>query len=312
MSAILRRKIAASRPPSQVRQGALQLLPLSVARTARAGLSLDITCGDAGSDRVTLAELLEMPDERALILLLEGPGGSGGMLAMCPSMLAALIEVQTLGCVTAQPILPRRPTRIDAAMVADWVDALLIDLEDALACHDDLIWVDGFRVSGHLDDTRPLGLMLEDAPYQALRLTCDLAQAREGRLVLALPAEGRGRKPKPAEPVEQPSGPEDTDFGPQLAARVLAARAEVQASLLRLRLPLAEVNALRAGQLLPLPMAALDRIEILGIDGVSRAAGRLGQQGGQRAVRITQCEDARAASLDTTSDVALTALARAS
>ncbi|MFZ0099586.1 MAG: flagellar motor switch protein FliM, partial [Gemmobacter sp.] len=103
MSAILRRKIAASRPPSHVRQGALQLLPLSVARTARAGLSLDITCSDAGSDRVTLAELLEMPDERALILLLEGPGGSGGMLAMCPSMLAALIEVQTLGCVTAQP-----------------------------------------------------------------------------------------------------------------------------------------------------------------------------------------------------------------
>ena len=96
MSAILRRKIAASQPPSQIRHGASQLLPLSVARSARTGLALDITCGDAGSDKATLAELLEMPAEGALILLLEGPGGGGGMLAMCPSMLAALIEVQTL------------------------------------------------------------------------------------------------------------------------------------------------------------------------------------------------------------------------
>lgn len=310
MSAILRRKIAASQPPSQIRHGALQLLPLSVARSARTGLALDITCGDAGSDKATLAELLEMPAEGALILLLEGPGGGGGMLAMCPAMLAALIEVQTLGCVNTHPILPRRPTRTDAAMVSDWVDALLIDLEDALACHEDLTWVDGFRVSGHLVDTRPLGLMLEDVAYQALRLTCDLARVREGSIVLALPADGRGRKPKTDDPVEQSSGPADTDFGPQMAARVLAARAEVQASLLRLRLPLAELNGLRAGQMLPLPMAALDRIEILGIDGVSRAVGRLGQQGGQRAVRITQCEEVRAASADPA--VVLPALARAS
>lgn len=309
MSAILRRKIAALRPPSQIRHGALQLLPLSVARTAQTGLSLDIACGDAGSDRATLAELLEMPAEGALILLLEGPFGGGGMLALCPAMLAAMIEVQTLGCVTPQPVLPRRPTRTDAAMVSDWVDALLIDLEDALASHEDLTWIDGFRVSGYLVDTRPLGLMLEDVPYQALRLTCDLAQVRAGRLVLALPAEGKGRKPEPEAPAEQSSGTADVDFCPQLAARVLSARAEVQASLLRLRLPLAELNGLRAGQLLPLPMAALDRIELLGIDGVSRAVGRLGQQGGQRAVRITQCDEVHAASADAA--VALPALARA-
>ena len=55
---------------------------------------------------------------------------------------------------------------------------------------------------------------------------------------------------------------------------------------------------------------ALDRIELLGIDGVSRAVGRLGQQGGQRAVRITQCDEVLAASAEAAE--ALPALARAS
>lgn len=315
MSTILRRKIAATQPPSQVANGAAHLLPLALARTARTGFGLDVDCGAAVLRNLSLAELLELPDERALILLLEGPCGGGGMVALCPAMLASLIEVQTLGRVSGQPVVSRRPTRTDAAMVAEWVDALLVDLEGALASHDDLVWADGFRVSGHLEDTRPLALMLEEMPYHALDLGCDLSGARQGRLVLALPAEGRGRRPHAVAASATERSAPDATFAPLLAARVMEARAELWASLLRLRLPLGELNTLRPGQVLPLPAAALDRIELLGIDGVPRGSGRLGQQGGQRAVRITHCDDARGAGPDSRAadpSGALPALAAAS
>ena len=56
--------------------------------------------------------------------------------------------------------------------------------------------------------------------------------------------------------------------------------------LARLTLPLADVLNFRAGSVLALPQAALDRISLEGLGGRSLAEARLGQNRGMRAIRL--------------------------
>ena len=66
----------------------------------------------------------------------------------------------------------------------------------------------------------------------------------------------------------------------------LAADAVLHAVLSRVTLPLAEVMGLKAGDVLPLPNAAIDRLEVQGLDGRRVATAKLGQQRGMRAIRL--------------------------
>lgn len=289
---IIRRKLAPARDVA-VPGGAGRGWGLALARAARDSLGLRLDCAPVRVGSGSLAELLERAPERALILLLEGPGGGGGVLMLCPETLAALIEVQTLGKVTALPVPPRKPTRTDAAMVAEWADRALAGLEEALLADDDLVWTDGFRQAGFLDEPRPLALVLEDVPWQIMQADCDLGGLRRGQILLALPTEGRGRQPQRPLPAARPEQDESADFAVALEEQVMAAEAQVQAELLRLTMPLGELMSLKPGQVLPLPDAALDRIDLCGVDGRLCAQGRLGQQRGMRAVRIAQCGEVR-------------------
>lgn len=65
-------------------------------------------------------------------------------------------------------------------------------------------------------------------------------------------------------------------------------RAELNAVLCRLSLPLSGLSSLNVGDQLPLDWARLDRTEILTIDRSRAAVGRLGQCGGLRAVRLNE------------------------
>ncbi|WP_248633547.1 FliM/FliN family flagellar motor C-terminal domain-containing protein, partial [Cereibacter changlensis] len=60
----------------------------------------------------------------------------------------------------------------------------------------------------------------------------------------------------------------------------MAADCVLEGVLHRLSLPLAAVMALEPGSLVPLPMAALERIGLEGSDGRRLAEGRLGQNRG--------------------------------
>ena len=289
---VIRRKLAAAVREGQAPPmigGAERALPLALARAARDGFGLALECVAVRPHRYSLAEVLELPPERALILLLEGPRGAVGLMILDADMLAGLIEAQTLGKVTAQPVLPRKPTRTDAAMMVDWVDNVLAGLEDQLLTEEDLVWTDGFRYSSHLDEPRPLALLLEDTSYKVLTGEADLAATRRGQLVLALPADGHGRRPqRMAAPVVH--DPQDgARFTTSLGEQVLEAEVVVQGVLTRLSLPLSQLLGLKVGDLLPLSHAALDRIELTGLDGRSRGQGKLGQSRGMRAIRLTQC-----------------------
>lgn len=286
---VIRRKVNAARGEIQEGgPGADRGWRLALARAARDQLKAPLDVKGLALSRVSLAEVLELPPSLALLAVLEGPCEGLGMLAIAPDLFPAMIEVLTIGRVQTSAAPPRKPTRTDAAMLAPLIDAALIDLEAGLAEEADLIWAGGWRYASFLDDPRPLGLMLEDISYRLLMAEVDLCHgARRGRLVLALPAEGRGQVPK------RRTGPAPSDaaalgraFADALADEVSQAEARLEAVLARLSLPLSRVLGLSVGDVLPLSAAALDRISVEGLDGRQMTEGKLGQNRGLRAVRL--------------------------
>lgn len=260
---------------------------LALARAARDQLKLELEVTGLGLATHSLGELLDLPAPRALIAVLDGPRDGLGLLVISPDVLAAMIEQQTIGRVTPQAAVARKPTRTDAAMVAGMIDAALSGLEQALAEETDLTWAGGFRYASFLDDPRPLGLLLDDAAYRVLRAEVSLGLgAKTGVILLALPAEGRGRAPAKLA-VKVAAGP---DFTEVLAETLGGAGCVLDAVLTRVSLPLSTVMGLAVGEVLALPVAALGRIVLESIDGQRLAEGRLGQNRGMRALRLSAAD----------------------
>ena len=289
---VIGRKVAAAKVSlAEGGPGADRGWRLALARAARDGMKLSLEVVTLSLSRMSLGEVLESPPERALVAVLEGPGDGLGVLMMDQPLLAGLIEAQTMGRVSKAETAPRKPTRTDAAMVASYIDAALTGLEDALAEESDLVWAGGFRYASFLDDPRPLGLLLEDCPYRLLRATVSLAGGvKSGEVVMALPADGRGRRPS-AKAGAAPEIDHSSAFMVALAERVEGADCRMEAVLARLSLPLAQIMALEVGSVLVLGQAAVDKISLEGLDGRRLADGKLGQNRGMRAIRINDAND---------------------
>lgn len=287
---VLRRKVAVRRADHRGVETGARAWRTAFARVARDMVGLDLAVPVLHDDRRSLTELLELVPERALLAVLEGPGQGLGLLAMSPDLTASVIEAQTIGRISASPPLPRRPTRTDGAMAARLIDGALTALETALAHSPDLRWTAGFRYASFLDEPRPLGLLLEDIPYRLLICDLDIADGlRRGRVLLALPAEGRGPKPTPHTPDETPS----TTLAWQAALNgaVLGADVAIDAVIGRLRLPLGQAMGLEAGAILPLTGARLDCIALIGPAGQPMGTARLGQNRGLRALKFQAAEN---------------------
>lgn len=283
---VIRRKILAARAEvAEGGPGADRGWRLALARAARDEMKLPLDIASLLLEKRSLAELLELPPERGLIAVLDGPCEGLGLLLISAPVLAGMIEAQTIGRVGTGPIAPRKPTRTDAAMVVGMIDAALAGLEVALAQEADLVWAGGFRYASFLDDARPLGLLLEDTSYRVLNAEVSLGLgARTGAVILALPAEGRGAMPAFRTVTEEASGP---GFAESLALQVQEADCVLQAVVARLSLPLSRLMDLRVGEVMVLPRAGIDRISFEGMDGRAVAEGKLGQNRGMRAVRLT-------------------------
>ena len=284
---VIRRKVAAGRADGlEGGPGADRGWRLALARAANDLIALPLDVARMSVERRSLAELLDLAPERALIAVLEGPGDGLGIVTLSPPVLSAMIEMQTMGRVSSSAPPSRKPTRTDASMVAAVIDRALQDLEAGLETDPDLVWAGGFRYASFLDDPRPLGLLLEEESYRVLVAEVRLAGgAKVGQVLMALPAEGRGRHPKPA-PESTPAPVAAALFTKALTDQVMLTEAELSAVLHRVTVPLATVMGLTPGALVPLPMAALDRIVLQGLDGRQRAVGKLGQNRGMRAVRL--------------------------
>ncbi|WP_146036485.1 FliM/FliN family flagellar motor switch protein [Pseudotabrizicola formosa] len=285
---VLRKKLQARQQAATAGgPGAERAWRIGFARATRDMMDLPVDFVSVSSSRLSLAELLDIPPERALILMLEGPEDGLGLLILSPDLLAAMIEALTVGKCGTQAPDPRKPTRTDAAMLSPLADLALSHLEEALAEDGDLVWTSGFRFASFIEEARPLGLLLEDVTYRTLTARLSVSHgARVGDMWLILPATGRGRKPQLAAHA-MPSSVSRPAFAAALASRVDAAPCQIEAVLARLSMPLVEVMALSVDMVLPLPNAALERISLDGLDGRQVGEGKLGQHRGMRALRLT-------------------------
>lgn len=287
---ILRRKLAAARPVETGAETGARAWRVAFARAARDCIGLDLSVSILRDDRRSLGELLDLIPDRALLAVLEGPDQGLGLLAISPDLMAAVIEAQTIGRVTATAPIPRRPTRTDAAMSARLIDSALVTLETTLANAPDLTWTGGFRYASFLDEPRPLGLLLDDVPYRLLACDLDIAGGlRQGRVLLALPAEGRGPRPAPAPPPgETPVTAQAWQVG--LSGAVLGAEVALDAVIGRMRLPLAQAMTLEAGMILPITGARVDQVTLAVPGGDIVATGKLGQHRGMRALKLRRIQ----------------------
>ena len=289
---VIRRKLGVAQADAAARladgrPGADQSWRVGLARAARDRVKLALDVSELSLDRMSLAEVLELAPERGLIAVLEGPSGGLGVIMLSPDVLAGMIEAQTTGVVTAQAAPLRRPSRTDAAMAAGLIDGALEELERGVVGVEDSLWAKGYRYASFLEDIRPLGLLLEDIPYRLFRAKVSLALgAKKGSIFMALPAEPHGIRD--AKPDTLRVAAEAMIFASGLMAQIMLADCQLDGVLSRVSMSLSDIMNFEIGQFVALPGAALERISLEGLDGRKLQEGRLGQNRGLRAIRLSE------------------------
>ncbi|WP_134727114.1 FliM/FliN family flagellar motor switch protein [Paracoccus luteus] len=281
-------------PPTPVRTPE-RAIAAAVSRAADRVHALPLFFDRIATGHVMVAELAEVLPDRPLILLVQGPGDALGVVAVCPGLLASLIEMQALGRITARPAPDRRPTRTDAVVCNDFVDACLLELAAELAGVAGFGGVAGFRVASFLDDPRPLALLLDDIPYRRVEvhLRAGPAGQRDGVMFLALPlvhAAPEGAAPVVPALVAHDAGAAEKPG--RVAAGILAdtvrgAPLTLQAVLCRRSITLGELRALAPGDRIALPLNALDMAVLETPAGQPLLRGRLGEMAGRHALRLS-------------------------
>jgi flagellar motor switch protein FliM len=291
MASVLRRKAEQARQALRQPQGPPgvgRALAEALRRAAEIELSLALSAPEATERRATPAELIEALPEQALLAVLIGPEDGAGLLALDGEALSAILEMRTLGRLGNRPAPARRPTRTDAAMVADMIDRLLAEFEAPLIETEAARWAAGWRYQLFLPEPRPLAVVLEEGVHRVLDLRIDLGVgARIGRALLALPATGRGLpRPAAAPPEASAAAAAAASWQAALDAAVGSAEVALDAVLGRVEIPLSTLAGLAPGDRLALPLAALGAVRLVAPGGGVVAEARLGQCGGLRAVRL--------------------------
>lgn len=282
---ILKRKLSAAQPAAAAVETGAKAWKTAFARAARDRVGLDLSVASVSDDRRSLSEVLDLLPEQSLLVVLEGPEQSLGLIVLSPVLLASVIEVQTIGRLSPSAPLARRPTRTDAAMAAPMIDAALAGLELALMASTDLVWTAGYRYASFLDEPRPLALLLEDLPYRVLSCQLELEHGtRQGQALLALPAEGRG--PRPLARVDHTQSPQVVEWKNALESAVTAAEITLDAVIGRLSMSLGQAKSMQPGMVFSLKDSHTDDIALIGPDRQKIAVARLGQHRGLRAVKI--------------------------
>lgn len=277
---VLRHKLAAGREDAvggrPGARSALRALRLAIARAAEDVLELRLSVIGATQWRGAADGLHRRIGGNRLLIMLNGPDGATGAVALDPGLVTALIQHQTMGRVIGGDAPERIFTATDAALAEPLIAAVMSRVPDLADDDLDRACFTGFRPGVWIGDFESLALALEGCECRLFDMKLDLAGgAGQGALSLVLPdADAR-----------QDLEAADKDRA-DMADALGAARADLTAVLCRMRMPLDALGRLAPGDLLPLAGYRLDRTGLYGIDGRMIASGRLGQAGGARAIRI--------------------------
>ncbi|MFD1160079.1 FliM/FliN family flagellar motor switch protein [Roseovarius aestuarii] len=278
---IIHRKAKGGRDEFDARvMSSAKSLRLSLAKVADKMFGLAVTVTTVEQVKLSHQDVKTEAGDDGLLLLLDGPVGARGAVAVDTQVLTALIEVQTTGGVR-QGDSPSRPvTRTDAAIVAPFMDAVLRRYDTQLTEADPDHVEENYRFGDMIEDARTLALALEAPEYDLYRLTLDIEEgAKTGILKLLLPH-------REIVQMAARSGDRKSDNSGGLEKHLLEAQVVMDAVLTRLRLPLNEICALRPGMTIPLDAGALSKTQLVVSGGHVAAKAKMGQVNGMRAVRL--------------------------
>jgi flagellar motor switch protein FliM len=261
--------------------------PLTTSRAVR--LALVKAASDAGGlvlrvastadDVGQLDDLLGGLDKGLMLVGLDRRGALAGFVAVDMQLRAAMVEVQTTGRLLDQPADDRPATGADKALCDPLLVAFLSALPPAVMGTAYEGWVDDVTVGDRLADSRLAGLLLEDGDYRVLRMNVELGSGdRQGEVMLVLPVQAAPMMPEEPAPV--------MDWDTAFSAAVQDAPAMLTARLHQFKMPLGRAQALRVGQVVPLPGCTVNSVRLIATDGRCVAQAKLGQSAGYRAVRI--------------------------
>ncbi|MEJ6389031.1 FliM/FliN family flagellar motor switch protein [Gymnodinialimonas ulvae] len=245
------------------------------------GISLDGI--DIGLDTNLQAAIDAFPDH-GLIAATEDMEGRRGLLALEHTLVDALIEVQTTGRVEEGQGPPRAVTRIDEALCADFIDLMY----GALAFEGNGIngrsWPERMRYGSRIKDRSQINLLLPARGYHLLQANVTAAGLKTGKLMILLPTDPALGRKNGKRPEAKPPRPDS--WKADMLAALGPAPLALNAVLMRVDMPLAKVEALQDGDLIPFDRADLSAVTLESEGGHVFARGKLGQIGGRRAVRL--------------------------
>lgn len=214
-----------------------------------------------------------------LIVLVQNGDAETGLLVFDNAAFVALVCHKLTGLLPATPdTTARAPTRVDASLLRDVVDAILGQLhgpDGAAAKGAASRWA----YTGFLSDARLVKFALADARHVVTDAQIVLgADQVTGRITLMLP---------PPRPDETRTKTQDTaTWRAGLSQAVLGAPLRLKGELAKLSLTLSQLRALKQGDDLRLPRSAIDQVRLVTNRGTTPWTGKLGQMNGDRAVRL--------------------------
>lgn len=291
-NAVLRKKASAARETYQARaMSPEKALRLSLAKSADELLDMSLVVLSCQYDYLSADDLTGHLADDGLLVLLDGAGRVTGAMMLDLMATSALVEQSTMGRVSPLEPEPRATTTTDAALIGPILDDVFLRLAMMLEGDPAADWMAGYSFGVRLENVRLMSLALDAPDFHVFRLHAEFGGTRQGHMLFALP----DRRHLPA--IEQ-EGEAAGDAGPTVGEAVMSAPATIDAVLHRTTMPFARVSALKVGDLIEIPRAALTqtRLETRGETGRAACLGRvrLGQMGGFRAVRLTMAELAAA------------------
>jgi flagellar motor switch/type III secretory pathway protein FliN len=260
-------------------------LRLTAAKQAEQMMALALGVLSVTRRSVTGEDLTECLETPWMTMMMDGPGAQVAAVMIDPVLVIGLIQQQTMGKVTPAPEggEQRKHTATDAALCAPFVEALLSRAALLPEEESDRDLLHGYRFGILAQETRHAQLALDAVGYDVVEMTLDLAAGtRTGQLRLILPEPVQ----LPEESTDEENAPNAPMRGENLSTNVMGLTAELTIALTRLKLPLQQVSALKAGDVVPLSLSSMTHALVLDTNGVVLSRGTLGQIDGARALQV--------------------------
>ncbi len=276
----LQRKIAQA---GEGQQGvaATSFLARALAAAAEATSALPLVVDSCTQHAVAPAVFGDHLPGDGLLAFLAAADGDIGVVAVDAQLLAALIEIQTMGTVRTTPAEARPATRTDIYMCEGFINAVLAFSEESQP--DEMLKLfHGFQLEDAITDQRKMLFRLTATNYRLFDLELGLGEgAKSGRMLLCLP--GDRQRGGTAANVGRAGS---LTWSARLKGALDDSEIRCNMILHRKRMPLSEIYDLKIGDRLDIPIAAIASVEVTGSDGGRVATARLGQVTGRKAVRI--------------------------